>query len=147
MIGAAQIGEDGVRDVTTAVNIGSKSWPFDIRPRPWVFRPHIGLLPLSVTSPELLASNTLPNFSAVQPVRQLPEKNSHADRPPARPRWPQTDTTLRWRLLVAKAADQSDQVGDSRQSFPLHHTAVACRGVPATVHPVGSTDCRNKNST
>ena len=26
--------------------IGRKSWPFDIRLRPWVFRPHIGLLPL-----------------------------------------------------------------------------------------------------
>ena len=46
VIGAALIGEDGVRDVTTAVDIGSKSWPFDIRLRPWVFRPHIGLLPL-----------------------------------------------------------------------------------------------------
>jgi len=32
VIGAALIGEDGVRDVTTAVDIGSKSWPFDIRP-------------------------------------------------------------------------------------------------------------------
>ena len=49
----APIGEDGVRDVTiaprndaAAVGIGSKSWPFDIRLRPWVFRPHIGLLPL-----------------------------------------------------------------------------------------------------
>ena len=47
------IGEDGVRDVTiaprndaAAVAIGSKSRPFDIRLRPWVFRPHIGLLPL-----------------------------------------------------------------------------------------------------
>ena len=38
--------QDGVRDVTTAIDIGSKSWPFDIRLRPWVFRPHIGLLPL-----------------------------------------------------------------------------------------------------
>ena len=47
MIGSALIGEDGVRDVTTAVDIGSKSWPFDIRLRPWIFRPHIGLLPLS----------------------------------------------------------------------------------------------------
>ena len=47
MIDAALIGEDGVRDVTMAVDIGSKSWPFDIRLRPWVFRPHIGLLPLS----------------------------------------------------------------------------------------------------
>ena len=47
VIDAALIGEDGVRDVTTAVDIGSKSWPFDIRLRPWVFRPHIGLLPLS----------------------------------------------------------------------------------------------------
>ena len=53
VIGAALIGEDGVRDVTTAprndaaaVDVGSKSWPFDIRLRPWVFRPHIGLLPL-----------------------------------------------------------------------------------------------------
>ena len=53
VIGAALIGEDGVRDVTiaprndaAAVDIGSKSWPFDIRLRPWVFRPHIGLLPL-----------------------------------------------------------------------------------------------------
>ena len=53
VIGAALIGDDGVRDVTTAprndaaaVAIGSKSWPFDIRLRPWVFRPHIGLLPL-----------------------------------------------------------------------------------------------------
>jgi len=27
VIGAALIGEDGVRDVTTAVDIGSKSWP------------------------------------------------------------------------------------------------------------------------
>ena len=52
LIGAALIGEDGVRDVTTAprndaaaVAIGSRSWPFDIRLRPWVFRPHIGLLP------------------------------------------------------------------------------------------------------
>jgi hypothetical protein len=47
------IGEDGVPDVTiaprpnaAAVDIGSKSWPFDIRFRPWVFRPHTGLLPL-----------------------------------------------------------------------------------------------------
>ena len=53
VIGAALIGEDGVRDVTiaprndaAAVAIGSKSWPFDIRLRPWAFRPHIGLLPL-----------------------------------------------------------------------------------------------------
>ena len=46
-IGAALIGEDGVRDVTTAVDVGSKSWPSDIRLRPWAFRPHIGLLPLS----------------------------------------------------------------------------------------------------
>ena len=53
VIGAALLGEDGVRDVTTAlgnnaaaVEIGNKSWPFDIRLRPWVFRPHIGLLPL-----------------------------------------------------------------------------------------------------
>ena len=52
VIGAALIGQDGVRDVTiaarndaAAVAIGSKSWPFDIRLRPWVFRPHIGLLP------------------------------------------------------------------------------------------------------
>ena len=34
------------REDAAAVAIGSKSWPFDIRPRPWVFRPHIGLLPL-----------------------------------------------------------------------------------------------------
>ncbi len=55
VIGAALIGEDCVRDVTiaprndaAAVAIGSKSWPFDIRLRPWVFRPHphMGLLPL-----------------------------------------------------------------------------------------------------
>ena len=53
VIGAALIGEDGVRDVpiaprndAAAVAIGGKSWPFDIRLRPWVFRPHIGLLPL-----------------------------------------------------------------------------------------------------
>ena len=54
MIGAALIGEDGVRDVTTAIDIGSKSWPFDIRLRPWVFRPGIGLLPMGIycaTSP------------------------------------------------------------------------------------------------
>ena len=45
VIGAALIGEDGVRDVTiaprndaAAVAIGGKSW--------WVFRPHIGLLTL-----------------------------------------------------------------------------------------------------
>jgi hypothetical protein len=31
VIGAAPIGEDGVRNVTTAVDMGSKSWPFDIR--------------------------------------------------------------------------------------------------------------------
>jgi hypothetical protein len=38
VIGAALIGEDGVRDVTiaprydaAAVDIGGKSWPFDIR--------------------------------------------------------------------------------------------------------------------
>jgi len=37
MIGAALIGKDGVRDVTTAVDIGSKSWPFDIRLWPWGF--------------------------------------------------------------------------------------------------------------
>ena len=44
VIGAALIGEDGVRDITiaprndaAAVAIGSKSWPFDIRLRPWVF--------------------------------------------------------------------------------------------------------------
>ena len=53
LTGAALIGEDGVRDVTiapcndaVAVAIGSKSWPLDIRLRPWVFRPHIGLLTL-----------------------------------------------------------------------------------------------------
>ncbi len=46
VIGATLTGEDGVRDVTTAVDIGSKSWPFDIRPRPRAFRPHIGLLPM-----------------------------------------------------------------------------------------------------
>ena len=54
VIGAALIGEDGVRDVTTAVDIGSKSWPFDIRLRPWAFRPGIGLLPIGfccATSP------------------------------------------------------------------------------------------------
>ena len=34
------------RNDAAAVNIGSESWPFDIRLRPWVFRPHIGLLPL-----------------------------------------------------------------------------------------------------
>ena len=45
MIGAALIGEDGVRDVTTAVDIGGKSWPFDIRLRPWAFRPGMALLP------------------------------------------------------------------------------------------------------
>ena len=52
VIGAVLIGEDGVRDVTiaprndaAAVAIGSKSWPFDIRLRPWVFRPHKALLP------------------------------------------------------------------------------------------------------
>ena len=51
--GAALI-EDGVRDVTTAVDIGSKSWPFDIRLQPWVFRPPTGLLPMGfycATSP------------------------------------------------------------------------------------------------
>ena len=49
--GFALIGEDGVRDVTiaprndaAAVAIGSKSWPLDIRLRPWVFRPLIGSL-------------------------------------------------------------------------------------------------------
>jgi len=47
VIGTALIGEDGVRDVATAVDIGSKSWPFDIRLRSWGFRPHIGSLPLS----------------------------------------------------------------------------------------------------
>ena len=36
---AALIGENGIRNVTTAVDIGSKSWPFDIRLRPWGFRP------------------------------------------------------------------------------------------------------------
>ena len=53
VIGAALIGEDGVCDVTiaprndaAAVAIGSKSWPFDNRLRPLVFRPHIALLPL-----------------------------------------------------------------------------------------------------
>ena len=53
MIGAALIGEDGVRDVTTAprndaaaVAIGGKSWPLDIRLRPWVFRPRTDLLPM-----------------------------------------------------------------------------------------------------
>ena len=54
VIGAALISEDGVRDVTTAVDIGSKSWPFDIRLRPWAFRPGIGLLPMGfycATSP------------------------------------------------------------------------------------------------
>ena len=52
VIGAALLAEDGVLDVTTAprndaaaVDIGSRSWPFDIRLGPWVFRPHIGLLP------------------------------------------------------------------------------------------------------
>ena len=34
------------RNDAAAVDIGSKSWLFDIRLRPWVFRPHIGLLPL-----------------------------------------------------------------------------------------------------
>ena len=50
-LGFALIGEDGVRDVTiaprndaAAVAIGSKSWPLDIRLRPWVFRPLIGSL-------------------------------------------------------------------------------------------------------
>ena len=47
VIDAALIGEDGVGHVTTAVDIGSKSLPFDIGLRPWGFRPHIGLLPLS----------------------------------------------------------------------------------------------------
>jgi len=54
VIGAALIGEDGVRDVTTAVDIGSKSSPFDIRLRPWAFRPGIGLLSMGfccATSP------------------------------------------------------------------------------------------------
>ena len=53
VIGAALISDDGVCDVTTgprndaaAVAIGGKSWPLDIRLRPWVFRPHIGLLTL-----------------------------------------------------------------------------------------------------
>ena len=53
LIGAALSGEDGVRDVTTAprndaaaVAIGGKSWPLDIRLRPRVFRPHMGLLTL-----------------------------------------------------------------------------------------------------
>ena len=53
LTGATLIGEDGVRDVTiaprndaAAVAIGGKSWPFDIRLRPWVLRPHIGLLTL-----------------------------------------------------------------------------------------------------
>ena len=53
MIGAALIGEDGVRDVTTAprndaaaVAIGGKSWPLDIQLRPWVFRPRTDLLPM-----------------------------------------------------------------------------------------------------
>ena len=45
-ISSALIGEDGVRDVTTAVDIGSKPRPFDIRLRPWVFRTRIGLLSL-----------------------------------------------------------------------------------------------------
>ena len=44
VVGAALIGEDGVRDVTMAVDVGSKSWPFHIRLRPWVFRHGIGLL-------------------------------------------------------------------------------------------------------
>ena len=54
VIGAALIGEDGVRDVTTAprndaaaVAIGGKSWPLDIRLRPWVFRPRTDLLPMA----------------------------------------------------------------------------------------------------
>ena len=58
VIGAALIGEDGVRDVTiaprndaAAVAIGGKSWRLDIRlsisgSGRWVFRPHIGLLTL-----------------------------------------------------------------------------------------------------
>ena len=49
VIGAALIGEDGVRDVTivrATMLRPSISRPFDIRLRPWVFRPHIGLLPL-----------------------------------------------------------------------------------------------------
>ena len=48
LIGAALTGEDGVRmprNDAAAVAIGSKSWPFDVQLRPWVFRPHIGLLP------------------------------------------------------------------------------------------------------
>jgi hypothetical protein len=54
VIGAALIGKDGVRDVTTTVDVGSKSWPFDIRFRPWAFRLGIGLLPMGfccATSP------------------------------------------------------------------------------------------------
>jgi len=39
VIGAALIGEDGVRDVTTAVDVGSKSWPI---PYP---APTVGLPP------------------------------------------------------------------------------------------------------
>ena len=47
VIGAALIGEYGVRDVTivrATMLRPSISRPFDIRLRPWAFRPHIGLL-------------------------------------------------------------------------------------------------------
>ena len=39
-------GRNHPRNDAAAVAIGSKSWPFDIRLRPWVFRPHIDLLTL-----------------------------------------------------------------------------------------------------
>ena len=63
VIGAALIGEDGVRDVTTAVDIGSKSWPFDIRLRPWAFRPGIGLLPMGFCCATSLANARKPGKS------------------------------------------------------------------------------------
>ena len=57
VIGAALIGEDSVREVTIVRATMLRpliSRPFDIRLRPWAFRPGIGLLPMDfccATSP------------------------------------------------------------------------------------------------
>ncbi len=59
VIGAALIGEDGIREVTTAVDMGGKSWPFDIRLGSWAFRPGIGLLSMGfpcATSPVVVGA-------------------------------------------------------------------------------------------
>ena len=63
VIGAALIGEDGVRGVRivrATMLRPSISRPFDIRVRSWAFRPGIGLLPMGfycATSPVVACAN------------------------------------------------------------------------------------------